>query len=512
MESARASLRVEGDGHAEVQLDLRVGVRGGWLEGLEIAGLDPDFELLGEIRFVAEDGTVHHPRVQQSDGRVWLRFDRASAPRRGKHEVSVRYRTDLGPSVRPEGDQLRLEWTLPGWRNGLDGVEVMVDAPAGATFAQDDEGAATVARSARDVAGRAVLTWRRAHMPRTVPWTIAFTLPRDVALSALSDRLEVAPLGAPSPAVADPPSDAPAPLDAPVGLLPLLAFFTLASSATFARRTRRRGASPCPLIPMPARLRVVLTLGAVSVGAWFPQALLPAMAAIGTLGWQRTPHALRTPRLGAWRGHPGASGIEMQTQEERFFDLSHPLGVITLGVSLGLGMWIASASWLVGWLVVPWLSGTDTQLPRSLDEKRMRLLAYAARTRARCAFAFAVHEDADGHPQDVRLRLVTTHRPVGLVRLDLVCADQVGPGGLYPVLRLLVVTREGSPAEVRAAEALPKVLASRLPGGRVARCAPTDAVTRVLAAMDEAPIAPSTPRRTRRSLEACSPLAPRAAH
>ncbi|HJK89766.1 MAG TPA: hypothetical protein RMH26_03430, partial [Polyangiaceae bacterium LLY-WYZ-15_(1-7)] len=185
--TVKAEVRVDAAARAEVQLAVEVRVRGGWLEGLEVAGLDPELALDEEsLRFVSVQGERFRPRVRvREGGRVQLRFERREAPRRGTYEVRFRYRSDLAPMARPteDGERVRVEWTLPGWEAGLDGVELTLDVPGDAAFPPEDDALATIHRSRETGEGRSRLSWRRAHLPRTLPWTVAAEVPAEAMAS-----------------------------------------------------------------------------------------------------------------------------------------------------------------------------------------------------------------------------------------------------------------------------------------------------------------------------------------
>src|SRR5688500_8249262 len=82
---ASAVVRIAADATAHVQLSCTVQIHGGWLEGLEIADLDPDLVLDPEhppwVRDAA--GAELSPRIAVAPGgRVQIVFRRRDAPRR----------------------------------------------------------------------------------------------------------------------------------------------------------------------------------------------------------------------------------------------------------------------------------------------------------------------------------------------------------------------------------------------------------------------------------------------
>src|SRR5690606_8159989 len=88
-------------------------------------------------------GQRYTPRAEVRDGgRVQLTFPGRS-PRRGRLTVHVAYRTVLAHrATEPleEDGRVRVSWTLPPWRSGLDGVSIELVAPGGARLGPRGEG------------------------------------------------------------------------------------------------------------------------------------------------------------------------------------------------------------------------------------------------------------------------------------------------------------------------------------------------------------------------------------
>src|SRR5688500_11613846 len=74
--SVEAQVALAPDGSADVTLIAVVAVQGGWLEGLEIAGLDPDLALVDPPAWAIDAGGDRYaPRVEVlSGGRVSIAF------------------------------------------------------------------------------------------------------------------------------------------------------------------------------------------------------------------------------------------------------------------------------------------------------------------------------------------------------------------------------------------------------------------------------------------------------
>ncbi|HJL06086.1 MAG TPA: hypothetical protein RMH85_00745 [Polyangiaceae bacterium LLY-WYZ-15_(1-7)] len=493
--TVKAEVRVDAAARAEVQLAVEVRVRGGWLEGLEVAGLDPELALDEEsLRFVSVQGERFRPRVRvREGGRVQLRFERREAPRRGTYEVRFRYRSDLAPMARPteDGERVRVEWTLPGWEAGLDGVELTLDVPGDAAFPPEDDALATIHRSRETGEGRSRLSWRRAHLPRTLPWTVAAEVPAEAMASALSQR-EAEPV---EPAASAAPLAAPAPADAQPGwgrqaATLLVVLFALWVLALFELGASRRRARSRPWLPLPARLRALGVLGLALVAlSQLEEGWRWLGALAGTLLFvAQRPARASVPRLGGWVPCEGAD-LERARGEvralawkpEAFADATRAAGLaLLLGGTLALAR-VAELDRAAGlddafvglaWWILPalLLVATRQRLPATPAE---RLLTLAARARTLrlppgLALRLVVHRDADARWQDARLRLITRSRIPGVLRLDLVAAERPGPGGWERCLAGLVVTREGTPADAAVAATL-EAPGRRGPGGRVAR-------------------------------------------
>ncbi|MFK8001156.1 MAG: hypothetical protein AB8H86_16300 [Polyangiales bacterium] len=498
IETLRAELHVREDASVRVEMTLQLHVHGGWLERLEVAGLDEGFVLDEEsVRFRGE-GQPRHPRVvRRDDGRLQFNFARRDAPRRGHYEIRFNYQTNLSATARPEGERTRYDWTLPGWRTGLDGVEIVVVGPNSLQFAESEDVLATIAKERSQEGEVTTLSWKRAHLPRTVPWTLGFTFGGpSAAPAALVDAPEETAEAGPSESEEPPP-------------LLWLSILALIGLLSFRGRATRHGVTPRPLVPLAAAIRIALLIlaGALSFADTSSVPLFTPIAcfAVMLLSFERTPAAAAAPRLGTWRALGSAERLPILHRPwDAFFDGTSLVGVLSLFAVMG-SAWVMGfrSIWMLT-LVTPWLTGTRRQLPLDLGAKRRRLLQAAASAPAGAyALGLAIHECADGHAQDVRLRVATKHRCNGLVRFDIVSAERQGPGGLYAVERVLVVAREGSPAHALAASHFAPDAGHATPGGRTVWAAPLDEVRALASLLGAAP-----KRRKRRQSRRPRPAAP----
>ncbi len=505
VQTASATLRLEEDGQLEVVLAVRVHVRGGWLESLEIAGLDPSLALVDSAPVsVSDEGERFVSRASATDdGRVTLSFPRRGGPRRGHHEVVVRYRADLGPRFVAEGELARATWTFPGWQSGLDGVEVTLDAPRGARFVGAEDALVTLTRTREEAGERTLLRWRRAHLPRTLAWELAFELPR----ASLAPGLTASSLPPPD-AAPDAPSASRAATAATAGssakqrsglstrsdprpqvgtlFVGVTALLTL---LLFSWEARRRGAVARFLVPLPLVIRAAAVIGAL-VAAHAEVPALPLLGLVVVLTLPRT-SVPRAARIGAWSRAGRAEIAEARRAVRR--ERVGPLGWIDATTPLGLAVFAAlffAASRLgpltpgeVLLAALPPLLVTRHRLPCSTSRRLLRTAALANRLGVSesgaselgglelggLALQLAVHRDVHGVVQDARLRLVTASRAPGLLRLDVVCTEVAELAGLRVDWLGVVVTRESTPAERLVAAAFPDLPVVRGPAGRLAR-------------------------------------------
>lgn len=260
--SVKAAVVVAPDGTAQVALRVAVRVHGGWLEGLELVGLDPLLTLDPALPAIVtgEDGAVYVPSVtvrpdETESTRVQLNFARHDAPRRGAYEVTLHYTTSLAhraTEASSDGETVRVHWTLPPWQSGLDGVELTLVLPGAARAVELDAESGTRAASVTiaTVGERTQITWRRPHLPRTTVWEIA----ADVPAASLAPALRRIRTEAPG-VVTRPAAVRVWPIALGLALLSLCIAFLTARGRTLA--LRRAGLTAQPIVPMPRALRVV---------------------------------------------------------------------------------------------------------------------------------------------------------------------------------------------------------------------------------------------------------------
>lgn len=481
VEGAEVHLELDEGQRARVSVTLRLHVRGGWLEQLEVAGLDA-FLSLDEttVRVQSSEGREYRVDTVAGEGVIRFDFRRRRSPRRGDYLVFFEYNADLSGAATRVEDESRLSWTLPGWESGLDGVEVSITGPDSLEFIGDQDETIVTERS--EVAGRATLTWRRPHIPRTVPWRLTFVTERHF-FDTPPDETQM------SGEVMEGPAEASWSLS--LEALPIAALLSAVALLLFAAKSRRHRAIPLPLFPasppVRALLLVFLSIAAVFLspaekplsleGQWaqdWPAVVMLLLLLLFAL--ERTPARLLPGRLGSWRRLAVNEELPIAHRPwDSLFDLSRPVGFLVALAALTTVS--VTTGHLEVLLLVPWLTATRLRLPPSLRQKRSYLLSLADRLPlGPYAVCLSVHEDTMGRPQDVRLRVVTRARMNGLIRLDIVVQEMVSFSGVICDGLVLVVAREQSDAAMLAEERFGP--GQELAGGRLAWTAPLSDVSR----------------------------------
>ncbi|RLB49863.1 MAG: hypothetical protein DRJ42_20090 [Deltaproteobacteria bacterium] len=469
VEAVTAHVDVDENGSALVGLVLTVHIHGGWLEGLDLEGLDPDIALIADKPPSAV--SVDDPNQKWSltarprdDGGLRLSFPRRASPRRGRIRISLAYTTNLsGRGAQPiEDERVRISWSLPGWRSGLESVVVALTTPAGASAGPEMSEGANAADEITEHDGGAVTThvFRRLHLPRTIPWTVSVELPAEVMAPALRGPQMIRPDRAAGLGDGEPGS----PVIPFIFLaLPLLA--ALGSRLSFDAAARRRGLVPRPVIPGPGWLAVpaMLGLGALAHRAAIDQpAVTLALLAAGTaLSLQRTPVRLQGPvasalgpvapdhvraarRAGRWAHVLGSPLLDITTFGGAALFFALAAAAVTFGEG-AQGLPPATVGMLF-LILLPFALATRWHLPKTDGAKLLELRALACSLGDIGPAALSLSWAPDG----ARLCIAPSCPPEGLLRYELVMVDSPTLGGFESVLGLLIVTEDGSEAEGRA--------------------------------------------------------------
>jgi hypothetical protein len=508
IQSVAAEVSLRPDGGARVVLDVMVRVRRGWLEGLEVTGLDPNLVLDPDapprwqpVLPAEEDADAREaappasePEVQMRGGRLQLTFPRRSAPRPGSYRATVTYFTTV-TGERTRGDRIRIGWTLPAWRSGLDDVTVRVHGPPGTRAAAGAASAPSNVTITRTEEGStAVVTFHRTHLPRTLAWRVEVEVPA----RAMEDVVAHAASAGVAASASPPSQDHETPPLSPTWPWPLalLALGIALGKLLATSRACRGRRVPCAgLVPLPRGLRaaacVAATLAAIPVYAAAPVVGVLLLATLPLLVWERPPATWATPPgLGAFRraGRRDLGRTRHQAWRDRLapaalLDMGSPLGALVLVGATAAAWatclrWASPGPWTLAHLVLTLLplglAASPRVLPRT-PEQRLALLHRLA-TKLRwdlvagppLALALRIYEGPEGRWEDARLRCELAQPAEGLVHLDVAVAHERSGGELRSEPVLLAVTRTGSPADERLAAALPGAARMTAPGGRTA--------------------------------------------
>jgi hypothetical protein len=443
----QARLELEASGRTRVQLSLAVAVEGGWLERLELPGLDEGLELAQEPAWVVlESGERAAAQAQLEADVLTLHFARR-ALRRGMHRVHVQYTTELAARARPQlAGFSRLTWTLPGWEAALSGAEIVVLGPSALRAQVEPDAAAQVETGMEGERRRVRFT--RVHIPRASPWEVALELP--------------------SPALARVPASASARVDkAP---LPgerrrtgLLLGTLIGLVVTWGgRRTRAwlaaLGHTSRPrLTPfrMPWWALGALCSLSGACWPWWPSVALLGWSVLICLGLERSGGPLRALALGRF-APPCRRELQrlaqLRTRERSGLgpvDPASALGLSLLLVSLaglagGEAPFAAADPWGLGLLcaLLAFVASSRLWQPRSLAEQLELLLRAARRSRLQgCALSLLWYAAGAARGQP-RLRVLPRARYAGLLRVELLVDTRRDA----PALLLSVLVESGSPA------------------------------------------------------------------
>lgn len=463
---AQAKLRlVPAEQRVEVALDLSVAVRGGWLERLDLPGLDegltpaesePALALLEGGEQVAAKLVVH-------GGSVSVRFQRRDGLRRGVHHVLLRYSAPLS-HVQLRGDGgARVSWVLPGWEAGLGSAAIEITGVRGLQPVPDPEIAQEVSRS---VDGG--VRFARLLVPRTSPWSVSVDLPRE-AFQALA--VQQAALGAKQ--IRQGPGWR-------TGVAIALALLLLLACWRLTTRGRE----------LPSRVELAGWCGLAAAGAlswsWGMPLALACWSALCAWGGRRKEASARLP-LGRVVALDRVELKKLARQRWREH-LGSPLGdVASLGGAAGAVLLVALVTRIPGALELagdPWglgalcalfgmISGSRGWRARSPAEQVALLLRAAGRTRmVACGMGLSGYMVA-GSVREPRLRLTPQARYPGLLRLEVL----VDPRRAGQPLWLNAVVEADSAAERWLCALWPQLAREVSAGGqRVALLRPVDDV------------------------------------
>lgn len=496
------------DGAAIVTHHLRYRVVAGHFKTLELAGLDPRAELIGETMVLPEKGGEIPARIEanpKTAGAVRIAYDEPKGLGRGVYVVNVKYKIDLVATkmlVR-DGAMWRLSWTAPPSPEGHDGARIVFELPSAPTeprLASSEQAATTLATLRREPE-RDELELLRAHVPRgeAVTWSARVdpkAFPRVVS----------AELRSPTAAVI---AAVPVPDHVPAVLI-ASALAVLAGALAFALRTKQtlvaracEGMGVQPRLLLPVRwglgpfLYGAVTAGALASFLWGSPAYGAVLAVIAmAVAVHTSPSGVARPRgPGRWqpiadadvlvkRAPTPAPGdvLDIGTRRGKLAAFATVLVLAALAFLLRTRVaGVAVAIPLTAAALVPlFLTGTRAQLPRTPAELAARLLAPArdllgrlvdlAHVEVRCLARFG---EGSTSYDEVRLSCAPTDRIPGLRSIELALAGTL-PGAPTALPEVLVRFDDGSPAASKIAQLAPgiRVVPGRSPEEKVLRLSP----------------------------------------
>jgi hypothetical protein len=442
-----ARLELEASGRTRVQLSLAVAVEGGWLERLELPGLDEGLQLAPEPAWaVLESGERVAAQAQLEAGVLTLHFVRRQLLR-GVHRVHVQYTTELAARGRQQSVGFsRLTWTLPGWEAALSGAEIVVLGPSALRAQVEPDATAQVETGMEGERRRVRFT--RVHIPRASPWEVALELP--------------------SPALANLPPSAAArvekmPLPSERRRTGLLLGTLIGLVVTWGGRRTRAWLAALGRTSRPRLTAFRLpwwALGALcslsgACWPWWPSVALLGWSALICLGLERSGAPLRALALG--RFAPPCGGelqrlAQMRARERSGLEPVDPASALGLslllaclvGLAWGEAPFAPADPWGLGLLcaALAFVASSRLWQPRSLAEQMELLLRAARRTRVQgCALSLLWYRAGAVRAQP-RLRVLPRARYAGLLRVELLVDTRRDA----PALLLNVLVESGSPA------------------------------------------------------------------
>jgi len=471
IESAHATVEVEESGAAEVELELLVHVHRGWLTSLRLAGFDPGLALSEDerpsLRPADAEQPARFPEVRVGDdGSLAMNFPDRDGPRRGDYRLRLRYRTPLPADADAAAN---VHFTLPGFEAGLDGVELVFRAPLGTRLASDSLPEATTQVELSEANGKSVLSLRRAHVPRTVPWTVELVLP-NAGAAVVHDTTTSADA---------PNASSSSARRAPWALALVLVVLGPWRRRRFAKRASELGMKSVALLPfMPPLARDACVLvGALGYARALPEEPVAALvflsfAVLAQL--ERVPTQLRPARPGAFvpatyadRAKARRARLLRPLRIDAWLDATEPTGLLALALVVSGLSWLAAseapARLLISsvpfaslWLVPTFLSGHARALPATMDARLSWADGVASRLEGSPhGLHVLLHRATDGRVQDARVDVELARPETGLLRLQILMAPSPGLSVSHGRPAALLLTRAQSPADFAASRAFP---------------------------------------------------------
>ena len=513
-DDVRVSLDKGGDARVEHKITLKIA--GGPLRSFDIRGVDADAtpeldayvvpqkeaarsSLASAQSVVAErlppDG---RPRADGSPAPIVLRIRFDHGLGRGVYVLLVRYTTRLAGHLTADGPLARFAWRGPVWDDGFDSARVTFEVPAAPTAPRADGAEPSdglgggksplVLSTLRRGTAKDQLELLRPYAPKgeSITWAIRV------------DAHALQPV-APAP----PPKSVRDTLDGALGepaqrallALAALSLFLFYSSlvalksAETARHARAAGATPRPLVALPATLRAIFAGAALVVGVFVQMRLLRAtvgalfvLAAV-LLAAHRTPRWARAELRGPGRWLPLAEALAFRDGPRprgAYLDVSTRAGKVFLLVALSA---VLGAAWILAdtspfraelvafdavALLAVFCTGRIAELPPDPAAAPARLLRDVARRVRKAWPADAVRlvgrirvPDGSAKADELRLAVAPRAAPIGFGAIEVGVVFVPGAGGPLALPEVILRLTSGSPCE--------EALARQLRQGRATR-------------------------------------------
>jgi hypothetical protein len=468
-----ARIELSENGVANVAMNIKIRVRGGWLSRFEITGLDADLTLATTrpAVLISEKGPRYVPEIKTREpGKVVLMFaDRKRLPRRGIYTCELRYATaSIARDLENTRDSKRYAyWSLPPWHVGLEDVQIEIAAPLGSRpLALTEEESFVEQRGYRDSENQTVLHWRRVHLPRTVAWKIGFTLPSQTVIPTALPHSTVP--------TASEVTTQPSAVASGSWVALLLGVYALLKRLLVVWVCRQRRFEPMPLFaPKSVHLRhllvILLTFAAFLLFDTYRVTALVLCCLVVVLSIDRKYRRLPIRQKGEWRAVTERDlRVARFSHYKRLFDFkawldaTTPLGLALLMSNIILCFllyWQGDNEFAYFWtcsaiLVTPlFLTGTRKSFPLSPEAALNILRDFVIHasinnlSESDVGCNLLVYKTPSGDWQEARLRFRSNTFTDGLQQLDLVIADFNAFHATDPDVALLSIAAAGSPAD-----------------------------------------------------------------
>ncbi len=473
-------LAVERDGHAVVEHQVMMRVRGSPMRSFSLPGVDADAQPEGEaVAIPQNDGASAHVEAQvpiavqtMPDGSMRLAVDAGQGLPRGTYLLKFRYRTDLVKSgaLERDGQMVKLRWLGPRQPNGLDAAKTVVILPSAPTepregSADDTSLGSTGAflTTTKRMPDRDEIELVRPHVARgeQVAWTVRLD-PR--SLSAVNDpRIRPPPAAAVQAIVRHESRERQVFLAVAAGVALLFTALTALKGKQVELASAAAGVAPRPVVQAGVQVRALLAGPTVALGVGMQLLLEPPVVGTVLLLAAMALMAHRTPLPKPQARGPGR-WLPLSDEEafrkppaprDAWLDISTRGGKLAFALALvavGIAAW---ATWTVSpyhanllvldalMLVALFFTGRTAALVPSLATGPAALLQRAARELRRempdaRIVPWARFPQGEATHDELRLLVMPKAARRGLHGIEIGCSFAGGIGGSIACPEILV--------------------------------------------------------------------------